>query len=172
MHFVPGGPVERQIMRYQMAAMTEGGAGAAASGRGSDALPEEAIEEIRRYYGFDKPVHVRYAQWLWNVAAPRPRHVLRLPGSGLGRHQVALSRLDLPRPHRVSPELSGLRAARRPEGHPATARASTSSAASSCFSATRCRAGRSARRCSCCSAAAASGACSRSAASGPTTGST
>ena len=70
MQFVPGGPVERQIMRYQMAAMTEGGAGAAGasvSGRGSLALPEEQIEEIRRYYGFDKPFHVRYATWLWNV---------------------------------------------------------------------------------------------------------
>ena len=30
-------------------------------------LPEEAIEQIRQYYGFDKPVHIRYAQWLWNV---------------------------------------------------------------------------------------------------------
>lgn len=66
MHFVPGGPVERQIMRYQMAAMTQGGATAAA-GRGSLSLPQEAIDEIQRYYGFDKPVHIRYAQWLWKV---------------------------------------------------------------------------------------------------------
>jgi microcin C transport system permease protein len=67
MQFVPGGPVERQIMRYQMAAMTGAGGGVSVSGRGSNALPEEQIEEIRRYYGFDKPVHVRYAKWLWNV---------------------------------------------------------------------------------------------------------
>jgi microcin C transport system permease protein len=67
MQFVPGGPVERQIMRYQMAAMAEGGGASAVTGRGSNALPEEQIEEIRRYYGFDKPVHVRYGMWLWNV---------------------------------------------------------------------------------------------------------
>ncbi len=70
MQFVPGGPVERQIMRYQMAAMTGGGGsggGISVSGRGSNALPEEQIEEIRRYYGFDKPVYVRYGKWLWNV---------------------------------------------------------------------------------------------------------
>ena len=68
MQFVPGGPVERQIMRYQMAAMTQGGGGGVSmSGRGSNALPEEQIEEIRRYYGFDKPIHVRYGKWLWNV---------------------------------------------------------------------------------------------------------
>jgi microcin C transport system permease protein len=66
MQFVPGGPVERAIMSYQMAAMTEGGAGASI-GRGSSALPEELVEEIRRYYGFDKPVHVRYGIWLGNV---------------------------------------------------------------------------------------------------------
>jgi len=68
MHFVPGGPVERQIMRYQMAAMGEGGAGGSISAsRGSASLPQEAIDEIRKYYGFDKPVHIRYIQWLWKV---------------------------------------------------------------------------------------------------------
>lgn len=65
-HFVPGGPVERQIMRYRMAAMTEGGASGGASDL-SVTLTEEAIDEIRRYYGFDKPVHIRYLQWLGNV---------------------------------------------------------------------------------------------------------
>jgi microcin C transport system permease protein len=65
-HFVPGGPVERQIMRYRMAMVTEGGATGGAGATGI-ALPEAAIEEIRRFYGFDKPVHVRYWEWLRNV---------------------------------------------------------------------------------------------------------
>ena len=65
MHFVPGGPVERQIMRFQMAPpASEGGAQPACGGV---EIPQEAIDEIQRYYGFDKPVHIRYAQWLWNV---------------------------------------------------------------------------------------------------------
>src|SRR5207248_2848603 len=52
---------------YQMAAATRGGAPArAASSRGTS-LPEDAIQEIRRYYGFDKPVYIRYARWMWNV---------------------------------------------------------------------------------------------------------
>ena len=63
-HFVPGGPVERQIMRYKMAVATEGGASAGAA---TIDIPADAIEEMRRYYGFDKPVHIRYALWLWNV---------------------------------------------------------------------------------------------------------
>jgi len=65
MHFVPGGPVERQIMQYKMAMASEGGAGAA--GAVTVDIPEDALEEMRRYYGFDKPVHIRYAQWLWNL---------------------------------------------------------------------------------------------------------
>ena len=63
MHFVPGGPVERQIMRFQMAMADRGGTTA----RAGVEIPQEAIEEIRRYYGFDKPVHIRYASWLWNL---------------------------------------------------------------------------------------------------------
>ena len=63
MQFVPGGPVERRIMQIEMAAAQGGGVAA----RGAQALPEEAIEQIRAYYGFDKPVHVRYVQWLWKV---------------------------------------------------------------------------------------------------------
>ncbi len=59
--FVPGGPVEQMISRLR-AASTEG--------RGVDAsrsISEEEIENIKRYYGFDKPAHVRYFQWLGNV---------------------------------------------------------------------------------------------------------
>ena len=64
-HFVPGGPVERQIMRMRMGGRGE--TGPVAGGRAEVALPQEAIDEIRRYYGFDKPVYTRYTQWLWKV---------------------------------------------------------------------------------------------------------
>lgn len=60
MQFVPGGPVERRIMQYQM--------GALASGRPVETLPEEAIQQIREYYGFDRPIHERYVRWLGNLA--------------------------------------------------------------------------------------------------------
>jgi microcin C transport system permease protein len=65
MHFVPGGPVERQIARYRMAVAAEGGA--TGGGTVTTDIPEEALAEMRRFYGFDKPVHVRYAAWLWNL---------------------------------------------------------------------------------------------------------
>lgn len=63
MQFVPGGPVERRIMQYQMGAA----GGAAGAARGGESLPEEAIAQIREYYGFDKPVHIRYVNWLAKV---------------------------------------------------------------------------------------------------------
>jgi microcin C transport system permease protein len=63
MNFVPGGPVERQILRYKMAIADRGGGAV----RGEVEIPQEAIDEMKRYYGFDKPVHIRYALWLWNV---------------------------------------------------------------------------------------------------------
>jgi len=64
MNFVPGGPVERQIMRYRMAVATEGGVSGGAT---AVDIPQEALDEMRRYYGFDKPVYTRYALWFWNV---------------------------------------------------------------------------------------------------------
>ncbi len=67
-HFVPGGPVERQLMRMRMAQL--GGEGAGGGGGGARAqveLPEDAVEQIRQYYGFDKPLHIRYGRWLWNI---------------------------------------------------------------------------------------------------------
>jgi microcin C transport system permease protein len=68
MQFVPGGPVERQILRFQMAMAGGGGeAGGAAGARRGVEIPEEELNEIKRYYGFDKPVYARYGQWLWNV---------------------------------------------------------------------------------------------------------
>ena len=66
MHFVPGGPVEREIMRLKMGVASEGAV--SGGGRAGMELPAEAIEQIRQYYGFDKPVHVRYGLWLWNLA--------------------------------------------------------------------------------------------------------
>ena len=65
-HFGPGGPIERQIMAYKMAMAQEGGGGATVGQFGTEISPD-ALEEMRRFYGFDKPVHIRYATWLWNV---------------------------------------------------------------------------------------------------------
>ncbi|MEO6098650.1 MAG: ABC transporter permease subunit [Fibrobacteria bacterium] len=56
--FVPGGPVEQMISKVQQAAN--------AKGVGANISPEE-IRNIKAYFGFDKPIHVRYFTWLGKV---------------------------------------------------------------------------------------------------------
>src|ERR1700728_4071137 len=61
MNFVPGGPVERQIMRYKQSLAQRGG------GQLDTEIPQDALDELKAYYGFDNPVYTRYGMWLWNV---------------------------------------------------------------------------------------------------------
>lgn len=55
---VPGGPVEQMISKVQQAA--------SAKGAGTSVSPAE-IANIKAYFGFDKPLHVRYFLWLGKV---------------------------------------------------------------------------------------------------------
>lgn len=57
--FVPGGPVEEMISKVQKAASEKR--------PGANISPQE-VENIKAYFGFDKPAHVRYFTWLKNVA--------------------------------------------------------------------------------------------------------
>ena len=54
--FVPGGPIERFIAQAQQMPSIQGGAGA--SPEENQPLSEDQIAELKRYYGFDKPVLV------------------------------------------------------------------------------------------------------------------
>lgn len=55
--FVPGGPVEQMIAKIQNAAGEKGR-------DASKAISPEEVENIKRYYGFDQPVAVRYWRWI------------------------------------------------------------------------------------------------------------
>ncbi len=66
MQMVPGGPVEQAIQKMKLAAQTEGGV--ADSGTLQTAISKEELENIKRYYGFDQPVMVRYWNWLRKLA--------------------------------------------------------------------------------------------------------
>jgi microcin C transport system permease protein len=66
--FVPGG----QIDQMRMALAGGGGGGEVSIGGGSEArvqldIPEEQLERLREYYGFDNPLPVAYATWLFDV---------------------------------------------------------------------------------------------------------
>ena len=64
---VPGGPIERALN----AALLAGGDGAAGLTQpgtiGSTGLSETQLDQLRAYYGFDKPVLISYVDWLRQV---------------------------------------------------------------------------------------------------------
>ncbi|MFA7577974.1 MAG: ABC transporter permease subunit [Candidatus Muiribacteriota bacterium] len=70
MRFVPGGPVEMAVLRYQqmMAEGGEAGAGSASSSSASDMqISDEMVQKLKEIYGFDKPFYVAYAIWFKNI---------------------------------------------------------------------------------------------------------
>ena len=67
LQMVPGGPIEQIMLQMQMggAMGAEGGGGAASSMTSEGmSLPPEAMKELKRFYGFDKPIYQRYLIWL------------------------------------------------------------------------------------------------------------
>jgi microcin C transport system permease protein len=60
-NFIPGGPVEEMISRVRATASEKGM-------NASRTITEEEIKNIKAYYGFDKPVHIRYFNWIKNVS--------------------------------------------------------------------------------------------------------
>lgn len=66
MHFVPGGPVDQALLELQGGDAEEGGAGAATAVTAHD-IPDDALEELRKAFGFDQPWYLRYFYWLGQV---------------------------------------------------------------------------------------------------------
>ncbi len=63
--FVPGGQIDQMRM-----ALAGGGAGGEVGGGGGNVqldIPDEQLELLREYYGFDEPLPVAYTTWLWDV---------------------------------------------------------------------------------------------------------
>jgi microcin C transport system permease protein len=64
--FVPGG----QIDQLRMALAGAGGGGESGGGGGARVqldIPDEQLERLREFYGFDKPFLVAYGSWLWDA---------------------------------------------------------------------------------------------------------
>lgn len=68
-NLAPGGPIEQKLMAMRFGAQGGGGAGAGGgSGTSNYGVSAEVIEALKKQYGFDKPIHVRYGIWLKNIA--------------------------------------------------------------------------------------------------------
>ena len=67
--FVPGGPIDQ--LRLQLAGIGSGGGeaggGGGAGARVQLAIPDAQLKQLKEYYGFDKPLPVAYAQWLYQT---------------------------------------------------------------------------------------------------------
>ena len=62
---VPGGPLERAIMELQQLDVSTG---MSTSIAGQDlAISEKQLDQLRQYYGFDKPLLESFADWSWQV---------------------------------------------------------------------------------------------------------
>ncbi|MBM81856.1 MAG: peptide ABC transporter permease [Planctomycetaceae bacterium] len=61
--FLPGGPLEQELMRFRMAQAESGGGGSSMTQAGGE-LPQEALDELKKAFDLDKPAPVAYKNWL------------------------------------------------------------------------------------------------------------
>lgn len=66
-NLAPGSPIEQRIQQMKFGGMGQDGGSGRASDK-SSAVSEEVIEALKKQYGFDKPVHIRYWIWLKNIS--------------------------------------------------------------------------------------------------------
>ena len=68
-NLAPGSPVEQKIQQMQFAgADGQGTTSAGSSSKRRTAVSKEVIEALKKQYGFDKPIHIRYWIWLKNLS--------------------------------------------------------------------------------------------------------
>lgn len=71
-NLAPGSPIEQKLQQLRMGGAADGGTGGAGGGlsRGGDnsGVSEEVVEALKKQYGFDKPILVRYWIWLKNIS--------------------------------------------------------------------------------------------------------
>ena len=64
---VPGGPIERMLNEAALAGQDTGAMTESFDGAGGSTLSDEQLDQLKEYYGFDKPVLVSYLEWLSRV---------------------------------------------------------------------------------------------------------
>ena len=65
LQLAPGGPLEKTLQELQTGGQMGGEAGIVTGSVSSgNVLPESALRELKRFYGFDKPIWQRYLAWL------------------------------------------------------------------------------------------------------------
>ena len=65
--YVPGGPFQRAVMQLKQQQMSGGGEVGGSGGTGigkSNELPPEVLDKLKKQFGLDKPLLIRYLSWL------------------------------------------------------------------------------------------------------------
>ena len=83
--FVPGGPIEQAMAERQQADQKRGGGKARPTGPAS---PEE-LDNLKRRYGFDRPLIEAYAIWLGVWPGPALQATARLDAQGIAELEVS-----------------------------------------------------------------------------------
>ena len=70
LQMVPGGPLEMELMKLRGMNQQGGDVRTSSGNTGQTVtIPESALEEMKKFYGFDEPNYlVRYGKWLGNLA--------------------------------------------------------------------------------------------------------
>ncbi|RLA64725.1 MAG: peptide ABC transporter permease [Epsilonproteobacteria bacterium] len=66
-NLAPGSPVERKLQEMRFGGMGQTQMGMDGPGKDSSGISDEVLEALKKQYGFDKPVHIRYLIWLKNI---------------------------------------------------------------------------------------------------------
>jgi len=95
---VPGGPIERAMAeKIQAQQKTIGKVGLSASGPAS---PEE-LDNLKRQYGFDRPVLEAYGVWLGILRGQNNWAITRLDSQGIGSVEVSTADTPTPRLQKI-----------------------------------------------------------------------
>ncbi len=79
--FVPGGPLEQAIAEKRATMEARGGSGGPSGGDG-DSLTPEQTQQLKEFYGFDRPPVPAFFEWLgaWPKELPNKGYVVFEPG--------------------------------------------------------------------------------------------
>lgn len=66
-NLAPGSPVEQKLQAIRFGS-TAGSGSSGANTRGDTGVNQEIIDALKKQYGFDKPLHIRYYIWLKNIS--------------------------------------------------------------------------------------------------------
>lgn len=68
-NMAPGGPIEQRLQQIRFSGGDGQASHSSSGGRGAaQGVSNEVLEALKKQYGFDKPVHMRYLLWLKNIA--------------------------------------------------------------------------------------------------------